>query len=179
MSKSIAEQLESVQLESEQGTDASLNLLEDPQEPQEHKCAFNTLDTLTHDELKAIERLVSVRMKPLEVQTLETQYPTANIAELFIIYKMKSLAKEEILAYEWRIKQKDWKGVALVATRNVLKGDPSNPHRKNAEHDLKELDDNVPYVYHKDIINWLSTRDALDCSSKDERILEMQKYFKS
>lgn len=136
---------------------------------------FNTMDALSVDELEAIERLVSLRMKPLEVSALEAEYPKANLVQLFFIYKMKQLAADEIVAYAWRKNQKDWKDSVLVSTRNILKENVNI--RKNAEHELVELNDSIPYVHHAAIIKYVV--DALDKGSQDERILQMQKIFKS
>ena len=136
---------------------------------------FDIFGNLTVDELEALERLVSLRMKPLEVSALEAEYPNANLVELFVIYKMKQLAADEIVAYAWRKNQKDWKDSVLVATRNVLKDNLNI--RKNAEHELVELNDSIPYVHHAAIIKYVV--DALDKGSQDERILQMQKIFKS
>jgi hypothetical protein len=137
--------------------------------------AFNVINALDASELEAIERLVSVRMKPLEINTMESAYPEANAVELFIIYKMKQLAADEVIAYAWRKNQKDWKDSVLVATRNVLKSDANI--RKNAEHELVELNDNIPFIHHAAIVKYVV--DALDKGSQDERILQMQKIFKS
>lgn len=136
---------------------------------------FNVVDTFTAEELEALERLVSVRMKPLEINTMENQYPLANAVELFMIYKMKALAADEVIAYSWRKNQKDWKDSVLVATRNILKGD--NNIRKNAEHELVELNDGIPFIHHGAIVKYVV--DALDKGSQDERVLQMQKIFKS
>ena len=137
--------------------------------------AFNVVDTFSAEELEALERLVSVRMKPLEINTMELQYPQANAVELFLIYKAKALAADEVIAYAWRKNQKDWKDSVLVATRNVLKADVNI--RKNAEHELLELDSSIPFIHHTAIIKYII--DALDKGSQDERILQMQKIFKS
>lgn len=144
-------------------------------EPVAIQSQFNVVEAFNGQELEALERLVSVRMKPLEINAIETQYPSANAVELFIIYKMKQLAADEAIAYEWRENQKNWKLAVLVATRNVLKTDENI--RKRAEHELVELNDNISLVHHEAIIK--SVIVDLDKGSKDERVLQMQKFFKA
>jgi hypothetical protein len=164
MSKSIAEQLESVQ-----GTDASLN------PSLETVAAFNLLSAFTHDEVEALSNLTSVRMKPIEVEGLERIYPQGTLAELFIIWKMRELARNEIVASEWRKFGGEWKNQATSYARQL--GSSEDVIRKYAIHQIVELKDKIPSEYHEATIKHVIVK--LDKGSEDSRVVEMTKYFKS
>ena len=136
---------------------------------------FNLLSAFTHDEIEALSNLTSVRMKPIEVEGLEKIYPSATLAELFIIWKMRELARNEIVASEWRKFGGEWKNQATSYARQL--GSPEDVIRKYAAHQIIELKDKIPSEYHEATIKHVIVK--LDKGSEDSRVVEMVKYFKS
>src|ERR1700688_3707852 len=108
---------------------------------------FNVLDAFSAQELEALTTLVSVRMKPAEIEALETEFPLANGAELFIIYKMRALAKDEIIASEWRRFGGDWKNSATSYARQFAASDEAVV--KYAQKAAAELALVIPRDYHE------------------------------
>ena len=136
---------------------------------------FNVLDVFSATELEALQSLTSVRMKPVEIETLEKAYPRASGAELFIIYKMKELARNEIVASEWRKFGGEWKNQATSLSRQL--GSTEEPIRKYAEHELNKLGAKIPLDYHEATIKHVVVK--LDKGSQDERIVTLTKIFKN
>jgi len=136
---------------------------------------FNLLSAFTHDEVEALSNLTSVRMKPIEVEGLEKIYPSATLAELFIIWKMRELARNEIVASEWRKFGGEWKNQATSYARQL--GATDENIRKYARGELVKLADKIPTDYHEATIKHVIVK--LDKGSEDPRVVEMVKYFKS
>lgn len=169
MSKPMSEQLSTLNITEAQDTDASLN------PSLETVAAFNLLSAFTHDEIEALSNLTSVRMKPIEVEGLEKVYPSATLAELFVIWKMRELARNEIVASEWRKFGGEWKNQATSLARQL--GASDNAIRQYAQHELVNLADKIPAEYHEATIKHVIVK--LDRGSKDDRVELLTKLFKS
>jgi hypothetical protein len=136
---------------------------------------FSVMNQFTSEESEALANLLSVRFKPREIEAIAKSYPSASAAELFVIAKMKEFAEDERIASVWRARGNEWKLSTLSYARQVFH--EVDAIRKNAQRAIAKLADEVPLVKHEDVIKWLQTRNALDCSSNDERILEVKKIF--
>lgn len=136
---------------------------------------FNFLSAFTHDEIEALSNLTSVRMKPIEVEGLEKVYPSATLAELFVIWKIRELARNEIIASEWRKFGGEWKNQATSLARQLGASDVAI--RSYAQHELVNLADKIPAEYHEATIKHVIVK--LDRGSKDDRVELLTKLFKS
>lgn len=136
---------------------------------------FNLLGAFNPEETEALGNLLSVRFKPREIEALAKQYPLASSTELFIVAKMKEFAEDERIASVWRARGNEWKLSTLSYARQVFH--EVEAIRKNAERSLAKLAEEIPLVKHEDVIKWLQTRTALDCSSGDERIARVKTIF--
>lgn len=136
---------------------------------------FNVIDAFTAAELEALATLVSVRMKPVEIEATEAAYGSANAAELFIIWKIRAIAKDEITASEWRRNGGEWKNQATSYARQL--GSTEDVIRKYAQHKLNELANEIPREYHEATIKHVVVK--LDKGSKDERVQQVALIFKN
>lgn len=130
---------------------------------------------LTKPEYDALANLLSIRFKPSEIEALEKSFPQYGSSELFAVAKLKQLAKDEIVASEWRRNGQEWKNQATSYTRQL--GSSEDVIRKYAQHQIVELADRIPSDYHEATIKHVIVK--LDKGSQDSRVIELQKLFKS
>ena len=137
------------------------------------KVAFNVLKTLTAEQVSALETLLSLRFKSKEVNALESMFPGATGAELFIVAKMQELADNEIAASVWRKFREDWKREAASYARNVNSEDKES--RTFARKAIVRLGQDVPRDKVKDVLAHVIK--VLDRGSEDARVLEFKRIF--
>jgi hypothetical protein len=140
---------------------------------------FNVLEAFSTEETEALANLVSVRMKPIEIELLEKQYPDASMAELFIIYKMREAARNEIVAAEWRKNGGDWKNQATSLARQLVQNEVMTEKDsillQDAQRRAAELGSGIPREYHEAVIKHVVVK--LDHGSKDARVVMLAKIF--
>jgi hypothetical protein len=143
------------------------------------KYGFNVLEAFSTEETEALANLVSVRMKPMEIELLEAQYPNASMAELFIVYKMREAARNEIVAVEWRKSGGNWKNLATSLAWQLVQKEVMTEKDsillQDAQRRAAELGSDIPRKYHEAVIEHVTVK--LDRGSKDARVAMLAKIF--
>jgi hypothetical protein len=130
---------------------------------------------LSKPEYEALANLLSVRFKPSEIEALERSFPHYAASELFAVAKLKQLARDEIVASEWRRNGGEWKNQATSYARQLASD--SVDVRKYAQREIHNLADKIPADYHEATIKHVIVK--LDKGSQDARVVELTTIFKN
>lgn len=130
---------------------------------------------LSKAEYEALANLLSVRFKPTEIEALEASYPQYSASALFAVAKLKQLARDEMVAAEWRRNGIEWKNQATSYARQL--GSSQRAVIEYAQREVINLSDAIPQDYHEAVIKHVIVK--LDKGSQDERVVAFTKLFKS